>query len=49
MNPVTHALIGWSLAAASPLNHRERGLVTLAAVVPDVDGLGIAVDLVTNV
>src|SRR5437016_4637804 len=41
MNPITHLLIGWCTACVHPgLDDRERTLVTLAAVVPDIDGLG---------
>ncbi len=48
MNPVTHLLVGWTVANASPLSRRERAVVALAGVVPDVDGLGIVADLVTR-
>ena len=42
MNPVSHFLLGWVVAGADGrLSRRERGAVTLAGVVPDVDGLGI--------
>lgn len=38
MSPITHGLIGWTIA--SPLKTKsQRALVTLAAVVPDIDGL----------
>ena len=36
------------LAEAAPLSRRDRGLVTLAAVLPDVDGAGILVDFATG-
>ncbi len=48
MNPITHLLIGWGLANTADLNRRERGVVTLAAVVPDIDGLGIIADFATR-
>jgi inner membrane protein len=49
MNPITHFLTGWTLANAVPsLTRRERGIVTLACVVPDVDGLGAIPDLLTR-
>lgn len=41
MNPVTHFLTGWSLANVIALERRDRAIVTMAAVIPDVDGLGI--------
>jgi inner membrane protein len=48
MSPVTHFLTGWVLANSASLNRRERALVTLACVVPDVDGLGIVADYLTR-
>ena len=48
MRPVTHFLTGWVLANAGPFERRERTIVTLAAVIPDVDGLGIIPELITR-
>ncbi len=48
MNPVTHLLAGWLVANTVPLTRRDRALVTLSAVIPDVDGLGIIADFVTR-
>lgn len=48
MNPVTHFLTGWVVANADDLPRRDRGIVTLASVVPDVDGLGILANLVSG-
>ena len=49
MNPVTHFLTGWALANCVPsLERKERAMVTLACVIPDVDGLGAVVDLATR-
>ena len=48
MSPVTHALVGWAVACSVPLNRHERGLVTLAAIIPDLDGVGILVDFVSR-
>lgn len=48
MSPVTHFLTGWVLANAGDLNRRDRAVVTLAAVVPDVDGLGIVTEILTR-
>ena len=48
MNPITHALTGWCLAESVPgLSRRGRALVTLAAVAPDLDGLGVIAELAT--
>ena len=48
MSPVTHFLTGWVIANVGPFNRRERTIVTFAAVVPDVDGLGIIPELLTR-
>jgi len=48
MSPATHFLAGWLLANAAPLNRRDRIVVTLASVVPDVDGLGLPIELATR-
>ncbi len=42
MNPIVHAEIGWLLAQALD-KRRDRVVVTLAAVAPDLDGFGILV------
>jgi len=48
MNPITHALTGWSIACSAPLERRERGVVVLAGIIPDFDGLGFIVDFLTK-
>ncbi len=49
MNPITHALAAWCLAEAAPqLRNRERGIVVLAGIAPDVDGLGIVPEVLTR-
>lgn len=48
MSPVTHFLTGWVLGSAAGLNRRGRAVVTVAAVIPDVDGLGVIVELLTR-
>src|SRR5246127_1624948 len=48
MSPVTHFLSGWVLANSISLTRRDRAVVTLSAVVPDVDGLGIVVEALTR-
>lgn len=48
MSPVTHFLTGWMLANSTVLSRRDRALVTLSVVVPDVDGLGIVAELFTR-
>jgi hypothetical protein len=44
MSQVTHFLTGWVFANRARLDRRDRALVTLACVAPDVDGLGIVLD-----
>jgi membrane-bound metal-dependent hydrolase YbcI (DUF457 family) len=48
MHPATHFLTGWALAQTASLERRDRGLVVLGAVVADLDGLGLAVELATS-
>lgn len=48
MSPVTHYLTGWVLANLTPLNRRERALVTVAGIAPDVDGLGVIPEVLTR-
>jgi LexA-binding, inner membrane-associated putative hydrolase len=45
MNPLTHLLASWIVAAKTTDNLRDRRLVTLAGVAPDLDGLGIVPDI----
>jgi inner membrane protein len=41
VNPITHALTGWCLAECAPsLTMRERAVVVVAAVAPDLDAFG---------
>jgi inner membrane protein len=48
MNPVSHLLIGWVTANTCDLNRRERAAVTIAAVIPDLDGLGMIAETATK-
>ena len=48
MSPVTHFLIGWSVACLAPLGNRERAVVAAAAVAPDLDGLGAIAEIATK-
>jgi inner membrane protein len=48
MSPVTHFLSGWVLANCARLDPKDRAIVTLACVVPDVDGLGIVPEWLTR-
>ncbi len=48
MSPITHLLVGWAVANTAPLTARDRALVTIAGVVPDVDGLGFVAEVLTR-
>jgi inner membrane protein len=48
MSPVTHFLTGWLLANATALNRRERACVTVSAIIPDIDGIGIIPELMSR-
>ena len=48
MNPITHLLVGWTVAQTAFLSRRERAIVTLAGVAPDLDGAGILLDFATG-
>jgi membrane-bound metal-dependent hydrolase YbcI (DUF457 family) len=49
LNPITHFFMGWAVANSVPsLGKRDRAIVTLASVVPDLDGLGIVVEQLTQ-
>ena len=43
MNPVSHLLTGWIVANTADLTTRDRVVVTLAGLAPDIDGLGIEI------
>src|SRR4051812_17012469 len=49
MSPITHFLMGWTVANSAPsITSRDRALVTWASVVPDLDGLGIVAEGMTR-
>jgi inner membrane protein len=48
MSPVTHFLLGWVAANSAKLNRRERAAVTIAGVIPDVDGFGLVAEVITR-
>ena len=48
MSPISHFSGSWLVAAATTNNVRDRRLVTLAGVLPDLDGLGMVVDVVKS-
>ena len=44
MIPPTHFLISWVIAAESTTSRRDRAIVTLAGVIPDIDGFGYPIE-----
>ena len=48
MSPVSHFLISWVVANTAELDRRDRAIVTLAGIAPDLDGLGIIPELLTR-
>src|SRR5689334_21409036 len=44
MSPVTHLMASWIIAAKTTDNLRDRRLVALSGVLPDLDGAGILID-----
>ncbi|HWD19057.1 MAG TPA: metal-dependent hydrolase [Verrucomicrobiae bacterium] len=45
MAPLTHLLASWIVAAHTTDNLRDRRLVSLAGIAPDLDGVGIFLDM----
>ncbi len=48
MNPVTHFMVGWVVANIDGLNRRERAAVTVSAIIPDIDSIGIIAEKLTK-
>ncbi|MBL8382873.1 MAG: metal-dependent hydrolase [Burkholderiales bacterium] len=48
MSPITHFLVGWSALERALPARRDKALVALAGLAPDLDGLGIVVDFATR-
>jgi hypothetical protein len=48
MSPATHFFMSWVIAAKTTDNPRDCRLVTLAGILPDLDGLGLIPDVVTR-
>jgi inner membrane protein len=48
MHPITHFLVSWTVADRFALARRDRWLVTLAGVLPDLDGLGLVAEVATS-
>jgi hypothetical protein len=48
MSPATHFLVSWLVANTAHLERRDRIVVTLAGIAPDLDGLGIVPEILTK-
>jgi inner membrane protein len=48
VSPVTHFLVGWTALERALPEKRDKALVALAGIAPDLDGLGIVVDFATR-
>lgn len=48
MSPLTHLVGSWLIASVTTDNSRDRKLVTLAGILPDVDGLGMVADVAVS-
>ena len=48
MSPATHLFVSWVIAAKTTDNPRDCRLVTLAGILPDLDGLGLIPDVATR-
>jgi inner membrane protein len=45
VSPLTHLLVGWTLAEQARVSSRDRKIVAWAGVVPDLDGLALLGDV----
>lgn len=49
MSPLTHLLTSWIVAnGSSEITSRDRAIITVAGIAPDLDGLGIIPELLTR-
>ena len=48
MSPITHLLVGWSALERALPTRRDKALVVVAGLAPDLDGLGIVADFATR-
>ena len=48
MSPITHFLAGWVVANSANVAARDRALVTIAGVAPDIDALGLIAELASR-
>ncbi len=48
MNPITHLLTGWVVANTAHVDRKDRLIVMIAGVLPDVDAAGMIAETVTR-
>ena len=48
MAPVAHLLLSWTSCVEFLKNRRERTIVALSGIAPDIDGLGVIIDKLTG-
>jgi inner membrane protein len=48
MSPITHFMVGWVCLERLVPARRDKALVALAGVAPDLDGIGIVIDFATR-
>lgn len=48
MSPITHFLVGWTALEKAVPERRDKAIVAIAGVLPDLDGLGIVIDFATR-
>ncbi len=46
MNPATHFMLSWLLSDIACENKRDRILVTVSGIIPDLDGLVVIADMI---
>ena len=49
MSPGAHFIGSWLIASVATKTSRDRKLITLAGIVPDIDGLGMVADLAKGI
>ncbi|MCE2595628.1 metal-dependent hydrolase [Motilimonas cestriensis] len=48
MSPGTHLLFSWLSTAEILKNRRERAIVSISGIAPDIDGIGIVIDEISG-
>jgi len=48
MHGITHFLASWTVANIPELERRDRAIVTLAGIAPDLDSAGIVIEMFNN-